>query len=190
MAVRKGAECVWDKGRRRAGGPSDSTFRPKMLSCDKTRRYRNRDVAMKRRSFVQAGMSALLLPGAVMIPASVGVARLSALDEDHFFFDERFAEARRLARELRGRATPIPVQGDVTPVWIGGLDRASLSAPMTLGGVTTESFHFCLKILLGDHARVDTQVRRVDRDLHLWTMRTDNQFNSGTVSWQNHSRRA
>jgi hypothetical protein len=146
---------------------------------------------MKRRSFVQAGMSALLLPGAVMIPASVGVASSGSLDEEHFFFfDERFAEARRLARELSGRATPIPVHGDVTPVWIGGLERASPSAPMTLRGVTTESFHFCLKILLGDHARVDAQVCRVDRDLHLWTMRTDNQFNSGTVSWQNHSRRA
>jgi hypothetical protein len=82
------------------------------------------------------------------------------------------------------------VQGDITPIWTGGLARASLAGPMTLQGVTTESFYFCLKILLGDQARVDAQVSRVDRDLQLWTIRTENHFKNGTVSWQNHSRRA
>jgi hypothetical protein len=57
-------------------------------------------------------------------------------------------------------------------------------------GVTTESFHFCLKVLLSDQARVHAQVSRIDRDLHLWTMRTDNHFKNGTVSWQNPSRPA
>jgi hypothetical protein len=82
------------------------------------------------------------------------------------------------------------VQGDITLVWTGGLARASLAGPMTLQGVTTESFYFCLTILLMDQVRVDAQVRRVDRDLHLWTIRTDNQHTKGTVSWQNLSRPA
>lgn len=144
---------------------------------------------MKRRHFVQAGVSSLLLPSAV-ISAPPGAPSPPWLAWDHFFFDERFAEARRLAGELSGVTTPTPVQGDITPIWTGGLGRASLTVPMTLKGVTTESFHFCLKILLGDQARVDAQVHRIDRDLHLWTMLTDNHFNNGTVSWQNHSRRA
>jgi hypothetical protein len=145
---------------------------------------------MKRRHFVQAGLSALLLPNDVMPAAPAGFASSGALDEDQFFFDERFPAARRLARELSSRTTPIPVQGDITFVWTGGLARASLSAPMTLAGVTLESFYFCLRILLADRSRVDARVRRIDRDLHLWTMHTDNPFNSGTVSWQNLSRRA
>ncbi len=45
------------------------------------------------------------------------------------------------------------VQGDITGIWTGGLARASLTAPMTMKGVTTESFHFCLKILLSDQAQ-------------------------------------
>lgn len=59
---------------------------------------------------------------------------------------------------------------------------------MTIKGVTTESFYFCLRILLADQVTVDAQVSRIDRDLHLWTIRTDNHFKNGTVSWQNFSR--
>jgi hypothetical protein len=140
---------------------------------------------MKRRHFVQAGISAVLIPGAVIAGPTV-----TSSASDYFFFDERFARAQRLADWLSGVTTLTPVQGDVTPTWTGGLARASLTSAMTLKGVTTESFYFCLKILLGDQARVDAQVRRVDRDLHLWTMHTDNYPENGTVSWQNHSRRA
>lgn len=144
---------------------------------------------MKRRHFVQAGMSAVLIPGAV-IAGTTGTSTHDWRARDCFFFDERFARARHLADQLSGVTTLTPVQGDVTPIWTGGLARAALTSAMTLEGVTTESFYFCLKILLGDQARVDAQVCRVDRDLHLWTMRTDNYPKNGTVLWQNHSRRA
>jgi hypothetical protein len=143
---------------------------------------------VKRRQFVQAATWSLFLPSAV-ISARGGTRGEDWLAWDYFFFDERFPEARRLAAELSGTTGPTPVLGDVTPIWTGELGRASLTAPVTLKGVTTESFYFCLKILIGDQARVDAQVKRVDRDLHLWTMRTDNYPNNGTVSWQNHSRR-
>jgi hypothetical protein len=144
---------------------------------------------MNRRHFVQAGMSSLLLPNAV-IAVSPDAPSRGWPACDYFFFDERFAEARRLAGELSGTTEPTPVEGDVTSIWTGGLGRASLTAPMTMKGVTTESFHFCLKILLSDQVRVDAQVNRIDRDLYLWTMRTDNHFKNGTVSWQNPSRPA
>ena len=108
---------------------------------------------------------------------------------DHFFYDERFAAARRLARELARVIEPTPVQGDITYIWTAGLGRASLVAPMTMRGVTTESFYFCLKILLADQASVDANFERIDQDLYLWTIRSHNPEQHGTVSWQNHSRR-
>jgi len=103
------------------------------------------------------------------------------------FFDERFAEAGRLAQQLPGTVEPTPVQGDVTSFWTDGLACASLARPLVLMGVTTESFYFCLKTLLLDHAGVSARVTRVDRDLHLWTIRTDN-HKKGTMSWPNLSR--
>ena len=142
---------------------------------------------VNRRHFVQAGM--LLLPTAV-ISAPAYVPGRGQPAWDYFFFDERFAEARRLAGEMCGATEPTPVQSDITAIWTDGLGRAGLTAPMTIKGVTTESFYFCLKILLSDQVRVDAQVSRIDRDLHLWTIRTHNHFKNGTVSWQNPSRPA
>jgi len=142
-----------------------------------------------RRRFVQAGISTLFIPNAVMCGpgGAIGGSQPAAIP---FFYDERFAHARHLAEDLSGIAEPIPVQSDVTPIWTTGLSRASVLAPMTLMGATTESFFFCLRILLVDQVKVDAQVRRFDRDLHLWTIRTGNHFKNGTVSWQNLSRPA
>jgi hypothetical protein len=136
------------------------------------------------------GVSSLLISNAVISASGTATSREQAGASDYFFFDDRFAEAHRVAGELSGITVPTPVQGDVTPTWVGGLSRASLAAPMMLRGVTTESFYFCLKILLLDQVPVAAQVRRFDRDLHLWTIRTGNQFRSGAVSWQNLSRPA
>ena len=130
---------------------------------------------------MQAGMSSLALPNAV-ISAPADAPSRPAPACDCFFFDERFVEARRLAGGLAGTTEPTPVQSDITPLWTGGLARASLAAPMTLRGVTTESFYFCLKVLLVEQTRVDAQVSRIDRDLYLWTIRTDNHFKNGTRS--------
>jgi hypothetical protein len=134
-------------------------------------------------------MSSLFVPNAVISASGAATSREQAAASDYFFFDERFAEAHRLAGELSGITVPTPVQGDVTPTWIG-LSCTSLAAPMMLRGVTTESFYFCLKILLLDQVQVAAQVRRFDGDLHLWTIRTDNHFKNGAVSWQNLSRPA
>jgi len=141
---------------------------------------------MNRRLFVQASVTSLFIPNA-MIAASADAPVPDGLAWSYFFFDERFAEARRLAGKLSGTTEPTPVQGDITAIWTGELGRASLAAPMTMKGVTTESFYFCLKILLADQAKVEAQVSRIDRDLYFWTIRTDNHFKGATTSWQNHS---
>jgi DICT domain-containing protein len=136
---------------------------------------------MNRRRFVQAGMSTLLVPGA-MPAVAVDAPGQAGPAWDYFFFDERFLQARRLAEALSGATDPTPVVGDVTGIWTGELGRASLMAPLAMQGITTESFHFCLKVLLAEQARVETQVSRIDRDLHFWTMRTSNHSRRGTVS--------
>ena len=141
---------------------------------------------MNRRLFVQAGVTSLFIPNAMFAASAVAPSR-DGLAWDYFFFDERFAEARRLAKELSGTTEPTPVQGDITGIWTSELGRASLAAPMTMKGVTAESFYFCLRILLADQARVEAQVSRIDRDLYLWTIRTDNHLKGATKSWQNHS---
>jgi DICT domain-containing protein len=141
---------------------------------------------MNRRLFVQTGVSSLFIPNA-MIAAPASAPSRDGFAWDYFFFDERFAAARRLAGELSGTTEPTPVDGDVTGIWTGELGRASLTTAMTLKGVTTDSFYFCLKILLADQSKVEAQVSRIDQDLYLWTIRTDNHFKKAAMSWQNHS---
>jgi len=91
--------------------------------------------------------------------------------EDYAFFDERFEKARRIAASWPAAIGSVAVQSDVTP-WRHVLDRAPRERPLQLRGVTTESFRFCAAILVGDHADLELQFSRLDRDLVLWTMRT------------------
>lgn len=147
---------------------------------------------MNRRRFVQAGMSSLLVPPAIVASRLEGPRAGTTSGEPawhYVFVDDRFPAARQLASEVCGSTIPTPVLGDVTALWTGGLATASLVAPMALAGITTESFFFCLKTLLADRVRVDATTTRHDRDLHLWTILTDNHSKNGTMSWQNHFRR-
>lgn len=122
---------------------------------------------MNRRNFIRA--AALLIPGAFAGRIDAATAERAP---DYFFYDERFQQARQLASDLSGSSAPTPVQSDVTNVWNAFLNRACRESPLTMRGVTTESFHFCLKIMAGERVRVDTQIVRLDRDLYLWTLRT------------------
>ena len=119
---------------------------------------------------MQGGVSSLFAASA--LSAAAGAPALVEPAWDYVFFDERFAAARRLAEQMSGITAPTPVQGDITAIWTRELAHASLVAPLTMTGVTTESVYFCLNILLADQASVDAQVSRLDRDLHLWTIRT------------------
>ena len=136
-------------------------------------------------------MCSLLVPSAAVAAAPLGGVLPGTTSPGpalhKVFVDDRFPGARRLVFEAFRSTAPTPVLSDVTDLWTGGLAAASLAAPMSLAGVTTESFFFCLKTLLADRARVDATITRHDRDLHTWTIHTNHSRN-GTVSWQNLSR--
>jgi hypothetical protein len=126
---------------------------------------------MNRRRFIQAATSSLCIPNAVTV-AHASASATESPSPDYFFCDERFEKARRLSAELSGCTALTPVQGDITGLWNSCLSRASRRSSLYMRGVTTESFYFCLKIMIGEHGDLDAQVTRLDRDLFLWTMRT------------------
>jgi hypothetical protein len=123
---------------------------------------------MDRRRFVGNASLSLLVAttsaGAIALP-------LSRELDDYYFFDERFPRAERLAVSARGERI-VPVRSDVTEIWNSGLRAAALAAPLVIGGVTTESFLFCLSVLIREHAALDARAERLDRDLQLWTLRS------------------
>jgi hypothetical protein len=126
---------------------------------------------MHRRTFIRAAASSLLIPSGIVAAHPIP-GRRALNDGDHFFFDERFTEARRLAEELGETGTVTPVRGDVTGTWNTELKYVCRHTPLTLHGVTTESFYFCLEVMLQSHAEVKSQISRVNRDLFLWTIRS------------------
>ncbi|HKJ73604.1 MAG TPA: hypothetical protein VKA19_05760 [Alphaproteobacteria bacterium] len=126
---------------------------------------------MKRRLFLKLSLFAALT-ARTSRSAVAHVLGESAALPDRFFYDERFTDARAISSRLLPRATLTPVQSDVTALWTGGLKELSRQRPLSLRGVTTESFHFCLKTLLRSEARVETQTQRVGKDLYAWSIRT------------------
>lgn len=127
---------------------------------------------MERRSFIQAAGLSLFIPAVAGFARAGGWTDEAAL-ADCFFFDDRFLTARALAAGWSGPAAPTAIQGDVTRIWRTRLAHEYLLAPLTLSGVTTESFHFCLSVLLAEQAQIDTRITRIDRDLHLWAIRSE-----------------
>ena len=126
---------------------------------------------MKRRLFLKFSLLAALA-ARTSHSALASVLAPSTEPVDRLFIDERFEEARAMAARLAPGVTPTPVQSDVTALWIGELSLISGQRSFFFQGVTTESFHFCLKTLLRSGARVETQARRVSKDLHAWSIRT------------------
>lgn len=134
--------------------------------------------AVKRRQFIRAATAAVLLPAVATpyVPARVSFSQ----ERDYVFFDERFHEARRTVASWRTSGRRIAVQSDITP-WKDGLDRITRHHALNLRGVTTDSFLFCLRILAAEHADLDVQVSRLDRDLLQWRMNTTPRTDYGTM---------
>ena len=131
---------------------------------------------MRRRQFIRVASVSLLLPAAV----GSCLASVATRGRDCHFFDERFPQARRFAASWPTADTLVAVQGDITPFWKGGLGRLISEQPLRLRGVTTESFRFCLQTLSSEHANVEAQVSRLDRNLLVWTLFTIPNANTGT----------
>jgi len=125
---------------------------------------------LKRRHFIQAATVSVMLPAVLELHCLRALAELPPND-DYAFFDERFEKARRVTASWLG-ASSIAVHGDITPLWNNGLDSATRRRTLRLRGVTTESFRFCLGILVSEHADFHLHASRLDRNLFLWTMRT------------------
>lgn len=129
---------------------------------------------LNRRHFIQAALGSL-----AMVPLAgfchVDRHTFERAPVDYFFFDDRYGTARLCAEGWPAGTRVVSVGSDVTEVWQSFLSTASRSGPLTLQGVTTESFHFCLKVLMAEGAHVDSQITRLDRDLYQWTIRSGGQ---------------
>jgi hypothetical protein len=138
---------------------------------------------MKRRQFIHTAAAAALFSAVAWARMGAGAGAGSAQRRHYVFFDDRFQRARRAAASWSTWNRPIGVQADVTPLWRNGLDRVTREHPFQLHGVTTTSFLFSLKILVAEHASLEIQESRLDRDLLLWTMRTTPKPDYGTTPW-------
>jgi hypothetical protein len=135
---------------------------------------------MHRRQFFQLASAALWLPVGSR-PCLAAIASLPR--HDYLFFDERFQRARHIAADWSLSGRPVSVDGDVTPAWNGGLDRQTRERQLLMRGVTVDSFLFCLKVLLSEHAELSARARRIDRNLIHWSMSTTPKLPYGTKSW-------
>jgi hypothetical protein len=125
---------------------------------------------MNRRDFLKSTLTSLAITGGALAISSARTPNREALD--YVFFDERFEAAEGLARRITGSAAPIPVRGDVTPVWNGALKSAGQGSPLMLAGVTTESFYFCLKTLMRPNSGLELSTNRISQDLIAWSIRS------------------
>lgn len=116
---------------------------------------------MKRRRFIQVATASAIFPTALAV---------TWRKWDYVLFDERFARARRAAAWGSGSSRLIGVRSDVTAFWCGELDRMARRHCLSLRGVTTDAFLFCLRVLLAEHANLDVQVSRLDLNLLSWSL--------------------
>ena len=115
-------------------------------------------------------------------PCVAAIAPAAAVP-DYIFFDDRFARAQRLAASWSVAEKMVAVQGDVTPVWTDAVDHLTRAGRLGLRGVTTDSFRFCLKILLEEHSDLDLEVSRLDQNLFVWAISATLKPNTGTLQW-------
>jgi hypothetical protein len=123
---------------------------------------------MYRRRFLLASMYGAFAPA--MALAGPGLSSKASLTNTHVFVDDRFPVARRAALTMTEAMPPIRVGSDVTGVWRNWLEEAALRDALTLEGITTESFHFCLKTLLEERVRVSGELWKIDRDVYRWVL--------------------
>ena len=125
---------------------------------------------MNRRCFVTAAVS---FPLVYSVAGAAKSLATEAAGVNYLFYDERFIDSVPLAARLPTSGMLIPVQGDVTSIWINEVNTACRNSPLILRGVTTESFYFCLEIMLRSEVAVVSQIARVSTDLFFWTIRSD-----------------
>ena len=132
---------------------------------------------MKRRLFLKSSaLSALAAPTF----AQNGFAAAPNEAASKVFYDARFAEARMLARRFSASGKLTPVTEGITAAWVKDFERQA-ALPLSLAGVTTESFFFCLKTLLQPCGFACARIERLGPDLHAWELRTKTMNKNGTA---------
>lgn len=108
-----------------------------------------------RRDFLYLGLTALALPvvPGAWIPGADSAAReaLPTLPLYKVIFDQRFAESRAYADEMRAAGLPVhAIRGDITDVWFNDLDLRWRKGPAAIAGLTGPGAIFCLERLAWD----------------------------------------
>ena len=108
-----------------------------------------------RRDFLYLGLTALALPvvpGVWAAPAEAAVPEASAaLPLYKVIFDQRFAESRAYADEMRAAGHFVHgIRGDITDVWFNDLDLRWRKGPAAIAGLTGPGAIFCLERLAWD----------------------------------------
>lgn len=100
-----------------------------------------------RRQFLQAGISALLLP---LLSRKVFAARAPKAF-DLVVFDQRYPRARVFAERAREAKLPCAaIQGDITDLYFRDLALRWNRGPSTVAGFSTIASLFCLEMLARD----------------------------------------
>lgn len=100
-----------------------------------------------RRQFLQAGISALLLP--LLSRKAFGAGAPKTFDL--VIFDQRYLKARTFAEQARHAGLECAaIQGDITELYFRDLALRWSRRPSTIAGLSTIASLFCLEILARD----------------------------------------
>lgn len=123
---------------------------------------------MHRRSLLQGSFLAAFMPFAsnAKPPAQEEVTACTL-----FFLDGLYQLPLAASAMLESSGTRIlSVTADITAVWQQQRQLFAAGRPLVLGGITAESFRFCLHRLLQDSHHLNADSDRIDRDFVAWTL--------------------
>lgn len=132
-------------------------------------------MALDRRQFIRTSLDLTLLAGfaSAGIPAgafaSQGPAAVLTL------FDGRFPAARKTALALANGSPTRALGGDITDAMLNVSALMQPRAGCRIAGVTTDHVPFCLQQLARNPTRMHLSLRRLDRDLFVWTLTNEGQ---------------
>ena len=129
---------------------------------------------MNRRDFICTSAGTVLLGTLASFNSNaITILKPDTSIPDYHFFDERFLKATQHLKSIKSEKN-VAVRGDVTKLWMSDFKTHCQQRALLLTGVTTESFYFCLNIMLRSHVDVETTLKRFDQDLYAWSIQTNN----------------
>ena len=116
-------------------------------------------VKASRRTFLQAGLAASVLPGTVsgvVGRVATGAARIGEPAAVHRVYkavwDRRFPQGAGFSQEAERRGvTTVAIDGDITDFWFHDLSLQWKNIPVIVAGLTAHGALFCLERWAWDH---------------------------------------